>query len=129
MRIHDETVERQISDAVSEFQEQTTGHRPQQVTVLVGENTLVVTLRDGLAPAERALARTPAGAAQVQEFHRQLFANSSEPLLAEINRITGRQVFEGTAEVARANGTVIHPSASGTIVQIFLLEPAAVASL
>jgi len=48
---------------------------------------LVVTLHGALSPAEQSLARSPAGAAQVQEFHRQLFTSSADGLRQEIKRI------------------------------------------
>ena len=74
-----------------------------------------------LSPAEKALARTEAGAAQIQEFHRQLFTSSSESLREEIKRITGVEVREATAEVEPTTGTVVHVFTTGTIVQVFLL--------
>jgi uncharacterized protein YbcI len=46
------------------------------VTVVLSDDTLVVTLHEALSPAEKALACTPEGAVQVQEFHRQLFKSS-----------------------------------------------------
>ena len=60
-----------------------------------------------LSPAEKTLAKSPAGAVQVQEFHRQLFANSADSLRQEIKRITGVEVREAAAEVElrpRPNG-------------------------
>jgi uncharacterized protein YbcI len=89
--------------------------------VVLSEDTLVVTLHGALSPAEKDLARTPTGAAQVQEFHRQLFTSSSESLRQEIRRITGVQVREATAEVETTTGTVVHVFTSGTMVQVFLL--------
>jgi uncharacterized protein YbcI len=74
-----------------------------------------------LSPAEKALAQNPEGAAQVQEFHRQLFANSSEPLRQEIKKITGVDVREATAEVETSTGTVVKVFTTGTVVQVFLL--------
>ena len=53
----------------SRFRETRTGHTPQAVTVVLGNETLVITLHSALSPAERALAQTPEGAAQVQDFH------------------------------------------------------------
>lgn len=94
------------------------------MTVLLGEDTLVVTLHDALTPAEKALARTPEGAAQVQEFHRQLFSSESESMRQEIKRITGRQVREATAEIETATGAVVHAFTTGAMVQVFLLAPA-----
>ena len=81
----------------------------------------MITLCDALSPAERALAKSPAGAAQVQEFHKQLFNNSAETLRQEIKRITGVDVREATAEIEPITGTVVQAFTSGTVVQVFLL--------
>lgn len=123
MNQHDSSVLEQIADAVSEYQQETTGHRPRSVSVMLGEDTLVITLRGGLAPAETHLAKTAAGAAQVQEFHRRLFATSSDSLSQEICRITGQQVCEATAEVIPPGGRIEHSFTTGTVVQVFLLTP------
>ena len=111
----------QIAQVAIAFQQQRTGHSPKAVTVVLSEDTLVVTLHSALSPAEQALAMTPDGAAQVQEFHRQLFANSCEPLREEIKRITGVDVREATAEIEPTTGAVIQVFTTGTVVQIFRL--------
>jgi uncharacterized protein YbcI len=72
-----------------------------------------------LSPAEEALAQSAAGAAKVQEFHRQLFASSSDALRREIRRISGRRVLESAAEVEPATGTVVHAFTTGAMVQVF----------
>jgi uncharacterized protein YbcI len=74
-----------------------------------------------LSPAEKALAKSPGGAAQVQEFHRQLFSDSADSLCDEIKRITGVEVREATAEVETTTGTVVQVFTTGTMVQVFLL--------
>ena len=84
----------EIAEAASAFEKRRTGHVPKWVNVVLSENTLVITLHEALTPAERALAKSPAGAARVQEFHRQLFNNSSVTLRKEIQRITGVEVRE-----------------------------------
>ena len=73
MKKLDPTMAQQVAQAISVFQEQRTGYPPKAVTVVLSDDTLVVTLHEALSPAEKALARTPEGAVQVQEFHRQLF--------------------------------------------------------
>lgn len=93
------TMAQQIAKAASAFQMNLTGHVSNVVTVVLSGDTLVVTLHEALTPAEKALAKVPGGAAQVQEFHRQLFATSSEALRKEISRITGVEVRESVAEV------------------------------
>ena len=115
------TIAQQVAQVASAFQKQRTGHAPSAVTVVLSEDTLVVTLHEALTPAEKVLSRSPEGAAQVQEFHRQLFQNSSHELRQEISRITGRQVREVAAEVETLTGVVIHAFTTGTMVQVFLL--------
>jgi uncharacterized protein YbcI len=115
------TVAQQIAEVASKLQMQRTGHTPRSVTVVLSEDTLVVTLHEALTPAERALATSPLGAAQVQEFHRQLFANSTGAMRQEIKRLTGRDVREAAAEVETASGTVVHAFTTGAMVQVYLL--------
>ncbi len=116
------SIAQQVALVASTYQKQRTGHAPSAVTVVLSEDTLVVTLHEALTPAEKALARSPEGAAQVQEFHRQLFQNSSASLRQEIGRITGRQVREVAAEVETMTGSVVHAFTTGTMVQVFLLN-------
>ena len=112
----------QIAQAAIAFEQRRTGnHGPKSVTVVLSEGTLVITLHEALSPAEKALAKTPAGAAQVQEFHKQLFNDSADTLRQEIKRITGVEVREATAEVESTTGTVVKAFTTGTLVQVFLL--------
>ena len=112
----------QLARLASRFQEQRTGHAPKEANVVLDDDLLIVTLRDALTPAEKALARSPKGAAQVQDFHRQLFADSTDEMWREIKRITGRQVREASAEIETATGAVAHAFTSGAMVQVFLLD-------
>ena len=112
----------QIAQVAIAYQTERTGHAPASVTVVLSEDTLVITLHDALTPAEKALALSPDGAAQVQEFHRQLFLTSADSLRKEIKRITGREVREAAAEVEPATGTVVHAFTTGNVVQVYLLE-------
>jgi len=117
----DSTMARQIAEVAAVFEKQRTGHSPKSVSVVLSEDTLVITLRGALSPAEVALARNPTGAAQLQELHRRLFASTSEPLRREIERITGIRVREATAGIERTTGTVVEVFMTGTVVQVFLL--------
>jgi len=121
MSVQETKVAQEIAEIVRDYQTQSTGHAPTAVSVVLSGDTLVITVHGALTPAEQALARTPAGAAQVQEFHRKLFASSSEPLRQEIKRITGRNVREAIAEVEPATGAIVHAFTSGTMVEVFLL--------
>ena len=122
--MHDsiQTMGRQIAEAATSFQEQVTGRAPKSVNVVLNGDTLVITLHGALSRAEQLMAQSPEGAAKVQEFHRQLFLNASQTLRDEIKRITRVEVREAGAEVAPAIGSIVQTFATGTIVQVFLLE-------
>jgi uncharacterized protein YbcI len=117
-----ETMAEQIAQVATTFQQQRTGHQPKSVSVMLGGDTLVVTLHGALSPAEQATVQSPQGAAKVLEFHRHLFLNASDTLRQEIKRITGMEVLEGSAEMDPTCGPVIQVFPSGTMVQIFLLS-------
>ena len=113
---------RQIAQAAIAFEQQRTGSvQPRSVSVVMSDNTLVITMDDALSPAERALAKTPEGAAQIQEYYRQVFATSSGSLREEIQRITGMDVRGAIAEIEPATGAVVHAFTSGATVQVFRL--------
>ena len=118
------TMARQIAQAASVFEQQRTRNTPKSVTVVLSDTTLVITLHGALSEAETALAKSPEGAAQIQDFHRQLFANASDSLRQEIKRITGVEVREATAEVEPATGTVVGVFTTGSTVQVYLLADA-----
>src|SRR5690348_3970196 len=63
------TMAEKVALAAQDFQQKQTGHLPKAVTVVLSGDTLVITLHEALTPAERALSKTPEGAARVQEFH------------------------------------------------------------
>jgi len=112
---------KQVALAACDFERRRTGNSPRSVTVVLSENTLVITLHGALSQAEQALAKSPEGAAQVQQFHRQLFDNSADSLRQEIKRITGVDVREAAVEVEPSSGTVVKAFTTGTVVQVYLL--------
>lgn len=100
------TIAEQIGHAASAFELLRTGHRPKSVTVVLREETLLITLHDALSPADKELLKSPPGAARMREFHGHLFATSSESLREKVKRITSEEVREATTETA--TGTVVH---------------------
>ena len=118
----------QIAQAASDFQQRQTGHKPQSVVVVLSGDTLVITLHGALSAAEKALAQSPKGAAQMQEFHRQLFNVSADELRREIEKITGVEVCEASTEVEMAPRALVQVFTTGTMVQMFLLARAVPAS-
>jgi uncharacterized protein YbcI len=116
-----QTMAEQIGQVAAAFQQHRTGVEPKSVHVTLRGDTLVVTLRGALSLAEQTLAQSAKGAAEVQEFHRQLFLTAFDRLRQEIRRITGLNVREA-AEVESAAGAAIQVLASGTMVQVFQLS-------
>lgn len=114
-------VTQQLTAAIGKLQSELTGRSPTSVSVLLGEDTLVLTIQGALSPAETELAKTAAGAARVEEFHRQLFASSATAFEAEISRITGRPVRNASLGLEPRSGSSLHAFASGTVIQVFLL--------
>jgi len=116
------TMAQQIAQAASDYERQNRGHVPQSVSVVLSDSTLVVTLHGALSPAEKALALSPDGAMQLQEFHQRLFANSLHALRQEIKRITGVEVRDAAVEIEPASGAVMKVFTTGAVVQVFLLS-------
>jgi uncharacterized protein YbcI len=102
----------QIAQAACEFERDRSGHWPTSATVVLCDDTVVVSLPGVMSPVERDLAKNPAGAACVREFHRQVFTNSCSPLSQRIAEITGVKVREGRSELW---------TETGKVVQMFLL--------
>jgi uncharacterized protein YbcI len=122
------SIPKELAQIALSLQTERTGHSPKAVTVVASDETVVVTLHEALTPAEKILARSTAGAAQVEGYHRALFAVSCDQLRSEIQRLTGRKVKESAVVVEPATGAIVHAFTSGTIVQIFQLEPQVVST-
>jgi uncharacterized protein YbcI len=112
------SIARQIAQSAVVFEEQRLGRKPASVTVVLGGDTLVITMHGVLSLAEKALASSPEGAARLQEFHQNLFQLSSSPLRQEIERITGLEICEDAKNKATA---AVQVFSVGTVVQVFLL--------
>jgi uncharacterized protein YbcI len=110
------TVAQEIAQAVITFQKER-GAPPTSVTVLLGADTLVVTLHGTFSPAEQALAKTPEGVAFLQKHHEKVFASSWRPLRQQIERITGVEVREAIAGFKA--DPVVQAFSTGTMVQVF----------
>jgi len=119
---------KELAQIALSMQSERTGHTPKAVTVVASDETVVLTLHEALTPAEKILARSESGAAKVEQYHRALFAVSCDELRKEIQRLTGRRVREAAVVVEPATGAIVHAFTSGTVVQIFQLEPHGVAT-
>ena len=114
---------KELAQIALTMQSERTGYPPKAVTVVASDETVVLTLHEALTPAEKILARSETGAAKVEQYHRALFAVSCDELRREIQRLTGRKVREAAVVVEPATGAIVHAFTSGTVVQIFQLEP------
>lgn len=119
---------KELAQIALSMQSERTGHTPKAVTVVASDETVVLTLHEALTPAEKILARSESGAAKVEQYHRALFAVSCDELRREIQRLTGRKVREAAVVVEPSTGAIVHAFTSGTVVQIFQLEPHGVAT-
>jgi uncharacterized protein YbcI len=108
----------QLAQTAIAFEEHRLGRRPKSVAVVLAGDTLVITMRGVLSPAEMVLAASPTGAAKLQGFHQHLFNHSSDPLKQEIGRITGLEVCEDATHKATA---AVQVFSIGPVVQVFLL--------
>lgn len=122
MNKSEEAMAREIAKAAVAFERERTGRAPTSVSVMLGEETLVITLQGALSPAELALARTTEGAARFEELLRQMFHTAGQSLRREIQRITGLSVRSATAEIDRGTGSVVQAFPGGTLVQVYLLD-------
>ncbi len=114
------TIGQRISQAAQAFERRQTKHGRKWVAVFMNEDTIVIALHGSLTAQEKALAQSPAGAAQVLEFHRQLFANASGPLFQEIKSITGMEVRDTTVEIEKKTGSVVQIFTTNTVAEEFL---------
>jgi uncharacterized protein YbcI len=115
------TLAQEIAEAATAFQKQTTGHAPKAVMVVLSQDTLVIALHEALSPAEKNLAKSPSGAAQVQQRHERIFATFSQQLQKEIQRITGVEWREAVAELEPTTGAMVQALTRSAKVQVFRL--------
>lgn len=116
------TAAQRVAEAAVVSERLRTGHDPESVRVVVGEDTVVITVYGALSAAEIALGTDPLGAERVREFHRQLFAAGAADLRREIEGIVGVGVREASAEVPTVSDATCSVFTTGTVVQVFLLD-------
>ena len=114
-------IAQQVAQAAKTLQQQRTGHAPKSVSVVMSEDTLVVTLHGALSPAELALAASREAQPRCRSFTVSYFEAQSTRCAQEIKKITGRDVREAAVEIDPATGSVVHAFTTGTMVQVFLL--------
>ena len=78
------TMAQQVAQAAIAFQKQRTGRAPAAVTVVLSEDTLVITLHGALVAGREGPGHEPGGAAKCRSFTASCF--SPRPLAAEGNQ-------------------------------------------
>ena len=100
---HSPSMAEQIAQASSAFERGRTGHAPKSVNVVLSGDTLVITLRGALSPAETSLAKSPAGAT------RKSTEAMSKPEAASARQITSFSLrwptFQAPPCTARSGST------------------------
>ncbi len=109
------TIGQRIAWAARAREKRRTMHGRNWVAVFMNEEPIVIALHGSLTVAERALVRSPAGAAQVREFHWQVFGNASADLLPKIKSLTGMAVRDTTAEIEPTTGHVVQNFTTDTV--------------
>jgi uncharacterized protein YbcI len=118
------TPAQRVAEAAFAAERLRTGHDPESVRVVLGADTVVITVYGALSPAERSLGADPEAAARVRDFHRQLFATSCADLRRQIEQIVGVPVREASAELPTTSDATLSIFMTGTVVQVFLLAGA-----
>ena len=116
MNVPEPSAAQRIAQAAMAFEKKRTGHSPHSVSVVLSGDTLVITLHEALTEAEKKLASTANGSAEIQEFHKKLFDTSSAEFRQIIKDIIGFDVREARTEVCSSTGTVVQVFSSGTVV-------------
>jgi uncharacterized protein YbcI len=117
------TIGEKVGRAARAFEKLRTKHGRNWVAVFMNEDAVVIALHGSLTAAEKTLAQSPAGAAQVWEFHRDLFADVSATLFQKIKSITGMIVRDVIAEIEPTTGGVVQLFTTDTVGEEFLLAP------
>lgn len=116
------TMGQRIARAARAFEKRRTKHGRKWVAVFMNEDTIVIALHGSLTAAEKALAQSPAGAAWVREFHRQMFTDTPVVLHRKIKSITGMQVRATTSEIEPKTGHVVQIFTTDTVGDEFLAD-------
>ncbi len=119
MNLSQRTIGQWIARAARAFEKRRIKHGRKWVAVFMNEDTIVIALHGSLTAAEKALAQSPAGAARVREFHRQMFADAPTVLHRKIKSITGMEVRDTTAEIDPKTGQVVQVFTTETVGEEF----------
>ncbi len=123
------TIGERIARAAQAFELRRTKHARKWVAVFMNEETIVIALHGSLTRPEKALAQNASGAAEVREFHRQMFTHASAVLLRKIKSITGMEVRHTSAKIDAETGSVVQLFATDTVGEDFPRSPSGLAEL
>lgn len=110
-----------IAQETGAFEQRCTNQEREWAVVFLNEETLVIVLHGSLTATENTAAQSPAGLAQIQEFHRQLFADDSAILFQKIKNITGLGICDTAVEIDPMIGSVVLLFTTDTVGGRFLL--------
>ena len=97
-----------LAEAIRKFEEEEMAVRPAQVTVMIGEELVLVHLKGVLSPSEQALARTDIGQAVLLRFNTLLFNSGSDPSITEqVSKALEREVIDVMTSLSPLTGSLI----------------------
>ena len=97
-----------LAEVIARFQEEEMGARPTEVSVTLGDDLVMVHLKEVLSPSERSLARTERGQALLQRFNTLRFNDtSSQTIKEEVARALRREVVEVLTNFSPLTGSLV----------------------
>jgi uncharacterized protein YbcI len=98
------TMAKRIALAAMVYEHRVTGRVPEIVTVVLGDDAVIIKACRSLAQTKAEMVKSSDCAVQLRESQRIPFNIACEPLRCEIGQITGVEVREAVAEVESSIG-------------------------
>jgi uncharacterized protein YbcI len=120
----DGRVARRVAHAVGGFEHRLLGRVPSSVTVVVKDDSMVLTVCETFSPMERRLARTDEGRERLRAFHRFLFSATRDAFREHVREHTGIDLCGALAHVDADAGSIFKTFTTGADIECFLLGDA-----
>jgi len=112
---------RQVARAAATFEHRLLGRGPRSISVVAGEDWMVVSLHERLSPVECRIAAAARGASRVRGFHREVFDGTLDAFVEHVGRTTGVTLQSGVIDVDASTGSVLKTFTTRRDIDLFLL--------
>lgn len=112
---------RQVAQAAGTFENMLLHRVPRSVSIVAGEDWMVLHLQEHFDATERGLAASCDGRRRVEAFHHELFEGSLHFLRSHVRRATGVVLQGAVAHVDARHGTVVKTLSTHPSVDLFVL--------